>query len=133
MTSLPGVFSCGNVLHVHDLVDHVSAEGGRAGANAARYLRAQAKSEQPAIPVEDGFGVNGAVPQFVHRQGIEKVDFMFRPRSKYTNCKVCVDLDGACVKQVKKMVLTPGEMCTLSVDRELLRGAADKITLRVEV
>ena len=37
------------------------------------------------------------------------------------------------VKQVKKMVLTPGEMCTLSVDRELLRGAADKITLRVEV
>ncbi len=136
MTSLPGVFSCGNVLHVHDLVDHVSAEGARAGANAARYLRAQPKaeqSEQPAIPVEDGFGVNGAVPQFVHRQGSDKVDFMFRPRGKYTNCKVCVDLDGTCVKQVKKMVLTPGEMCTLSVDRELLRGAADKITLRVEV
>lgn len=135
-TTVPGIFAAGNVLHVHDLVDHVSAEGARAGANAARYLHAQPEvehSEQPAIPVEDGFGVNGAVPQFVHRKGREKVDFMFRPRGKYTNCKVCVDLDGVCVKQVKKMVLTPGEMCTLSVDRELLRGAADKITLRVEV
>ena len=134
MTSLPGVFSCGNVLHVHDLVDHVSAEGGRAGANAARYLRSEQKAgEQAPIPVEDGFGVSGAVPQFVHHEGGETVNFMFRPRGKYTNCKVCVDLDGTCVKQVKKMVLTPGEMCTLSVDRALLRGAADKITLRVEV
>lgn len=133
MTSLPGVFSCGNVLHVHDLVDHVSAEGTRAGANAARYLKEGASSSGEVVPVEDGFGVNGAVPQFVHRAGGEKVDFMFRPRGRYTNCKVCVDVDGTCVKQIKKMVLTPGEMCNLTLDRSLLGGAADKITLRVEV
>ena len=58
---------------------------------------------------------------------------MFRPRGRYTNCKVCVDVDGTCVKQIKKMVLTPGEMCNLTLDRSLLGGAADKITLRVEV
>ena len=133
MTSLPGVFSCGNVLHVHDLVDHVSAEGTRAGANAARYLKEGAPSGGAAVPVEDGFGVNGAVPQFVHREGGEKVDFMFRPRGRYTNCKVCVDVDGKCVRQIPKMVLTPGEMCNLTLDRSLLSGAADKITLRVEV
>lgn len=133
MTSLPGVFSCGNVLHVHDLVDHVSAEGTRAGANAARYLKEGASSSGEVVPVEDGFGVNGAVPQFVHRAGGEKVDFMFRPRGRYTNCKVCVDVDGTCVKQIKKMVLTPGEMCNLTLDRSLLGGASDKITLRVEV
>ena len=133
MTSLPGVFSCGNVLHVHDLVDHVSAEGTRAGANAARYLKEGASSSGEVVPVEDGFGVNGAVPQFVHRAGGEKVDCMFRPRGRYTNCKVCVDVDGTCVKQIKKMVLTPGEMCNLTLDRSLLGGAADKITLRVEV
>ena len=133
MTSLPGVFSCGNVLHVHDLVDHVSAEGGRAGANAARYLKAGAPAGGETIPVEDGFGVNGAVPQRVHRAGEGAVGFMFRPRSRYTNCKVCVDVDGKCVKQIPKMVLTPGEMCELSVDRALLSGAAETITLRVEV
>ena len=133
MTSLPGVFSCGNVLHVHDLVDHVSAEGTRAGANAARYLKEGTPSGGAAVPVEDGFGVNGAVPQFVHREGGEKVDFMFRPRGRYTNCKVCVDVDGKCVRQIPKMVLTPGEMCNLTLDRSLLSGAADKITLRVEV
>ena len=133
MTSLPGVFSCGNVLHVHDLVDHVSAEGTRAGANAARYLKEGAPSGGAAVPVEDGYGVNGAVPQFVHREGGEKVDFMFRPRGRYTNCKVCVDVDGKCVRQIPKMVLTPGEMCNLTLDRSLLSGAADKITLRVEV
>ncbi len=133
MTSLPGVFSCGNVLHVHDLVDHVSAEGTRAGANAARYLKEGTPSGGTAVPVEDGFGVNGAVPQFVHREGGEKVDFMFRPRGRYANCKVCVDVDGKCVRQIPKMVLTPGEMCNLTLDRSLLSGAADKITLRVEV
>ena len=133
MTSLPGVFSCGNVLHVHDLVDHVSADGTRAGANAARYLKEGTPSGGAAVPVEDGFGVNGAVPQFVHREGGEKVDFMFRPRGRYTNCKVCVDVDGKCVRQIPKMVLTPGEMCNLTLDRSLLSGAADKITLRVEV
>ena len=133
MTSLPGVFSCGNVLHVHDLVDHVSAEGTRAGANAARYLKEGTPSGGAAVPVEDGFGVNGAVPQFVHREGGEKVDFMFRPRGRYANCKVCVDVDGKCVRQIPKMVLTPGEMCNLTLDRSLLSGAADKITLRVEV
>ena len=83
--------------------------------------------------MEDGFGVNGAVPQFVHREGGEKVDFMFRPRGRYTNCKVCVDVDGKCVRQIPKMVLTPGEMCNLTLDRSLLSGAADKITLRGEV
>lgn len=133
MTTLPGVFSCGNVLHVHDLVDHVSAEGARAGANAARYLKQEQAPDGGRIPVEDGFGVNGAVPQIVCRNGGKTVEFMFRPRDKFRSCAVCVDLDGACAKRVPKMVLTPGEMCTVSVDRALLNTARDKITLRVEV
>lgn len=133
MTTLPGVFSCGNVLHVHDLVDHVSAEGSKAGANAARYLKAPLETGMAKIPVEDGFGVNGAVPQFVCREGEPTVEFMFRPRDKYRNCTVCVDLDGVCTKRIKKLVLTPGEMCSVVLDRALLNTARDKITMRVEV
>jgi len=121
------------VLHVHDLVDHVSAEGARAGANAARYLKREQAPDGGRIPVEDGFGVNGAVPQIVCREGDKTVEFMFRPRDKFRNCAICVDLDGTCAKRISKMVLTPGEMCTVSVDRALLNTARDKITLRVEV
>lgn len=133
MTTLPGVFSCGNVLHVHDLVDHVSEEGARAGANAARYLREEPAPAGDQIAVEDGFGVNGAVPQLVRREGPETVQFMFRPRDKFRSCAVCIDRDGECVKRVSKMVLAPGEMCTVSVERSLLNTARDKIALRVEV
>ena len=133
MTTLPGVFSCGNVLHVHDLVDHVSEEGARAGANAARYLREEPAPAGDRIAVEDGFGVNGAVPQLVRREGPETVQFMFRPRDKFRSCAVCIDRDGECVKRVSKMVLSPGEMCTVSVERSLLNTARDKIALRVEV
>ncbi len=132
MTSLPGVFSCGNVLHVHDLVDHVSAEGTQAGLNAALYLAGQVPASQ-TIPVESSFGVNGAVPQMVRRDGTENVDFMFRPRDKFPACRICVDVDGVCVKQLRRPVLTPGEMCSFSVPRALLSGAKDKITVRVEV
>ena len=131
--SLPGVFSCGNVLHVHDLVDHVSEEGARAGANAARYLRQEPAPAGDQIAVEDGFGVNGAVPQLIRREGPETVQFMFRPRDKFRSCAVCIDRDGECVKRVSKMVLAPGEMCTVSVERSLLNTARDKIALRVEV
>ena len=79
MTSLDGVFSCGNVLHVHDLVDFVSIEGTKAGANAARYLKGEI-TESDTISVTDGFGVNGAVPQKIRREGEDAVEFMFRPR-----------------------------------------------------
>ncbi|MGX8709519.1 MAG: NAD(P)/FAD-dependent oxidoreductase [bacterium] len=135
MTSAPGVFSCGNVLHVHDLVDHVSEEGARAGANAAEYLlhNGWSRPTTETVHVEDGFGVNGAVPQLVRRDGETTVTFMFRPRNKYKNCEVCVDVDGNCVRRFKKLVLTPGEMCVVPIARALLSQAKDKIVLRVEV
>lgn len=131
MTSLPGVFSCGNVLHVHDLVDHVSAEGTQAGANAARYLRGEVETSE-TVPVESGFGVNGAVPQKVRRAGTGKVDFMFRPRDKFPACRICVDVDGVCAATYHRPVLTPGEMCSFSVDRSVLAKAKEKIAVRVE-
>ena len=131
MTSLPGVFSCGNVLHVHDLVDHVSAEGSKAGANAAAYLRGEIMASE-AVTVESGFGVNGAVPQVVRRSGEGDVNFMFRPRDRFSACRICVDVDGVCVKTYRRPVLTPGEMCSFSVARALLSKAKEKITVRVE-
>lgn len=132
MTSLDGVFSCGNVLHVHDLVDFVSIEGTKAGANAARYLKNEMTASD-TIPVTDGFGVGGVVPQRIRRSGTDSVEFMFRPKNKYKNCEICVDADGICIKRMKKMVVAPGEMCSFKINRTLLNQATQGITVRLEV
>lgn len=132
MTSLDGVFSCGNVLHVHDLVDFVSMEGTKAGGNAAHYLKT-GTVKNLFTSVKDGFGVNGVVPQIIRRDSEGEVEFMFRPKNKYKNCKICIDVDGTCVRIIKKMVVTPGEMCSFRVDRTLLNPAKQNITVRLEV
>lgn len=132
MTSLEGVFSCGNVLHVHDLVDFASMEGAKAGGNAARYLK-ESITKDSVISVKDGFGVNGTVPQNLRRDGEDEIEFMFRPRNKYKNCKICIDVDGVCIKKMKKMVVTPGEMCSFKIDRALLTPAKENIVVRLEV
>ncbi|MDO4288199.1 MAG: FAD-dependent oxidoreductase [Eubacterium sp.] len=134
MTSLEGVFACGNVLHVHDLVDFVSIEGTKAGYNAAHYLHSgMPENSASEVTVTDGFGVNGVVPQNINLNSEEPVEFMFRPRGKYKNCKICIDADNTCVKEIKKMIVTPGEMCSLKVDRNLLNQAKQNITIRLEV
>ncbi len=142
MTSQEGVFSCGNVLHVHDLVDFVSLEGARAGENAAHYLKkaglkskekgSTESAEKDWIAVEEGFGVNAAVPQKLCRDGNTVVEMMFRPRGRYFNCTVCVDADGVCVKRIKKRVLTQGEMCSFALERRLF-AQAEKVVIRLEV
>lgn len=132
MTSLDGVFSCGNVLHVHDLVDFVSEEGTKAGANAAAYLNGGHESGT-MIPVADGFGVSGTVPQRVRRDESGTVEFMFRPNNKYADCTICVDVDEQCVKRIRKPAVTPGEMCSLKVESRILNQAKNRITIRLEV
>ena len=96
-TSIPGVFSCGNVLHVHDMVDHVSIEGEFAGKNAALFAQGELApaAHSDCIPVIDGEGIMGTVPQYIRRfGGEERIRLMFRPRKIYKNCFICVDADG---------------------------------------
>jgi hypothetical protein len=134
-TSRPGVFSCGNVLHVHDLVDFVSAEGEAAGRNAALYVKGAllTAGADGRVPVTDGPGVNGVVPQYIRRTGEEEVvELMFRPRNIYKNCTVCVDVDGGTVLRLKKLILAPGEMSKISVNRRLVSDCKDAVTIRVE-
>ena len=90
-------------------------------------------SNVDTISVTDGFGVNGAVPQKIRREGEDAVEFMYRPRGIYKNCQICVDVDGTCVKRMKKMVVTPGEMCSFKLDRSLLKDAKEGVAVRLEV
>ncbi len=133
-TSVPGIFAAGNVLHVHDLVDYVSQEAEQAGRNAAHYVRSPA-ARADGVPVEDGFGVGGCVPQFVRPDELsEPLRMMFRPRNVYRNAAVAVDFDGEMVYRKKHMILAPGEIVTVDIKPELFKNRKiDMITVRLEV
>ena len=131
-TSVPGIFACGNVLHVHDLVDHVSNESFRAGAAAAAYVRGQT-SGAPLLRVEDGEGVRGVVPQKIHAGVDHPVDLMFRPSAVYRDSAAVVECGGRELMRKKAMIFTPGEMALVTLPPEKLKDLpGDTITVRME-
>lgn len=134
-TSVEGIFSCGNVLHVHDLVDFVSQEAKKAGINAWRYLQGELPQVADHIEVINGFGVSGAVPQYVSRNVREPVSFMFRPRDVYRNACITAKLDGTPVFSKKSRILSPGEMVSFQLPVEELgkNSQAARLEIKVEV
>ena len=132
-TSVPGVFACGNVLHVHDLVDHVSNESFRAGEMAARYAQGQ-RREGREIPIKDGAGVRGVVPQkLLLTEENQGVDLMFRPDRVYRDHYLTVYADGKALSSVKKMILTPGEMVVQPMNEKMLAACRDAGEITVAI
>ncbi len=118
-TGVPGIFACGNVLHVHDLVDFVSAESFKAGKAAADYVQGRAR-KGAYVALKDGDGVRGVVPQrLLKPEGeAQSVQVMFRPAGVYENATLCVmDGDREILRQ-RKRILTPGEMAELTLKPE---------------
>ena len=122
-TSKEGIFACGNVLHVHDLVDFVSAESFKAGKAAAAYVQGKKRTGR-YVSVKDGDGVRGVVPQklLIPDEAAESVQIMFRPAGVYENAYIRVtDGEKELIKQ-KKRILTPGEMAELILKPEVVKG-----------
>ena len=131
-TSVPGVFACGNVLHVHDLVDHVSAESFKAGEAAADFALGAAPA-CPSLAVRDGEGVRGTVPQKIRVPADRPVDLMFRPAAVYRNSAAVVECGGKELCRKKAMIFTPGEMALVTLKPEMLRDlSGDTLTVRIE-
>ncbi len=131
-TSVPGIFACGNVLHVHDLVDHVSAESFRAGKAAAAFVRGKSASSSGFI-VKDGSGVRGTVPQRISAHPDDDVSLMFRPADVYRNACAVVECGGKELLRKKAMIYTPGEMAVLTLSRSVFGKLPDSvITVRME-
>ena len=122
-TSKEGIFACGNVLHVHDLVDFVSAESFKAGKAAAAYVQGKKRIGR-YVSVKAGDGVRGVVPQklLIPDGEVESVQIMFRPAGVYENAYIRVtDGERELIKQ-KKRILTPGEMAELVLKPEVVKG-----------
>jgi NADPH-dependent 2,4-dienoyl-CoA reductase/sulfur reductase-like enzyme len=109
-TSVPGVFACGNALQVHDLVDFVTEEARRAGAEAAQY---QPRSEQ-TVQVSPGSGVRYVVPQRLVKDGRDKTLF-FRTTGVFNRCETSAMCGSNVIAKKKRVKCTPGEMETLTV------------------
>ena len=131
-TSVPGIFACGNVLHVHDLVDYVSEESARAGRSAARYVKASSSGSGPVIQITNGNGVRYTVPSFV-RVGELDSDLVIRFRSVgvYKDSYIDVSIDGVRSIHRRKQIITPGEMEQVILKKDDLLNIADNINIAI--
>ncbi len=128
-TSVPGIYACGNVLHVHDLVDFVSEESALAGHAAAAGIR----ETGTLVKVLDGNGVRGVVPQQV-RLGEEprEVRLMFRPAGVYRGACAVARCNGREIARKKALIFTPGEMAVLPLSRETVAAIDGDVTVEME-
>ena len=131
-TSIPGVFACGNVLHVHDLVDYVSEESARAGKSAARYVRNALKSDANAIQIKTANGVRYTVPSTVRVSKMEDdLIIRFRSTGVFKDSYIVVELDGQQKIRRRKQIITPGEMEQVILKREELNQDVNEITVAI--
>lgn len=133
-TNIEGIFACGNVLHVHDLVDHVSLESYHAGKNAARYIKGE-NFNNAGLPVHAVSGVRYTVPKYINPGSIDNyIDVRFRVGDVYRDSYISVYFDDTREMHIKKRILTPGEMETVRLTREMFDKYpnCNKITIKVE-
>ncbi len=137
-TNVPGVFACGNVLHVHDLVDFVSGEAKTAGMQAAKYVQGQipAATSDRVMKINATGGVRYTVPATIHPDRMDATQVVrFRVGNVFKNASVCVYLGDEKIMSNKKRVLAPGEMEQVILKKEILAAAkaGTEITIKVEV
>lgn len=136
-TSVPGVFACGNVLHVHDLVDFVSQEAAHAGQAAARYLAQTARRGPRTIRLAAGRGVRYTVPAVIDPERMDQeLTVRFRVSDVYKNAAVLATADsGEVLWRKKRMILAPGEMEEVRLKRAdlLARENLEEIVISLEV
>lgn len=136
-TNIEGVFACGNVLHVHDLVDYVSEEAKTAGANAAKYVKGERTEEKEGteiklIPTD---GVRYTVPAVIRPECMEeKLTVRFRVGDVYKNSYVSVYFGEERVQHKKKVVMEPGQMEQVVIKKEQLLSYPEikHITVKIE-
>ena len=135
-TSVEGVFACGNVLHVHDLVDFVSEEAAMAGKSAVRYIKGEsANSEDHRIDLIPEDGVRYTVPKYIRPENMEDcITIRFRVSEIIKNCYISVYFDDERVIKRKRPIVAPGEMEEVKILKSKLAEYPDtkKITIKIE-
>ena len=136
-TSRPGVFACGNVLQVHDLVDYVTEESQIAGEGAAKYILSKDKNKnrmRKDIHVKAENGVRYVVPQNINRSTDKDVKIYFRVADVYKNTDIIVTCGDEVIYKKKKRKLAPGEMENVKIKLEdIAKLSENEITVKLGV
>ena len=134
-TNVEGIFACGNVLHVHDLVDYVSQEASTAGKNAAAYIKNGSAKNTKVIEILPVDGVRYTVPKYIRPTGMDDtLTVRFRVGAVYKNCSIATYFDDELISKRKRPVMAPGEMEQVILDKKKLGEYPDlsKITIKIE-
>lgn len=118
-TNIDGIFACGNVLHVHDLVDYVTTESYNAGINAAKYINGDSFNKG-GVEIKAISGVRYTVPKYINPENIEgSMDLRFRVGDIYKDKYISVYFDDIREMRIKKRILAPGEMETVKLTKAI--------------
>lgn len=132
-TDHDGIFACGNVLQVHDLVDYVTLESQIAGEGAAKYILNKNNEEKVYIKTTPENGVRYIVPQKVNIKSKDDVKLYFRVGAIFKNKKLTVEVDGNIISSKKKVKLAPGEMENVVIPADVLKTLNENSTIKVRV
>ena len=135
-TSIPGVFACGNVLHVHDLVDYVSEEATRAGENAAKYVQNGCKDEKEGADIKlvATEGARYTVPGTINVARMDDLlTVRFRVGAVFKDSYVSVYFDDERVQHLKKRIMAPGEMEQVILQKKKLQEYPDLKTITIKI
>ena len=121
-TNVPGIFACGNVLHVHDLVDFVSQEAALAGKSAAKHVKEKVK-EHEYVDITPSNGIRYTVPQRIDIKNMkDNITLRFRVDNVYKDRSIVLKIGDDEIIRRKKKILAPGEMEQLIIDSETLNN-----------
>ena len=132
-TSIPGIFACGNVVHVHDVVDFVTEESMRAGANAARYVKGEIESSSECMNTVVSGGISYCVPQRIRYSAMpDRIDLFMRVDNVYDKARIVIKNQGKEIAGFKRTNLTPGEMVKQSIMKSFFKDAKGDIEIYLE-
>lgn len=130
-TSVPGIFACGNVVHVHDLVDDVSRAAEVAGKGAATYVRGTQKRRDTIISVKRGRNVSYVVPQIIRGYTEEDIVFYLRVKEIEKDVKIVASSKGKVVREKRERIVKPPEMVKVRVGSDGLENMNEELQFDV--
>lgn len=131
-TEIDGIFACGNVLHVHDLVDFVSEESELAGKAAAEYVL-NGNKQRDYVECVNGKNITYVLPQKIDKNAGQDVTLFFRVNNVYKKCKLVLKCGEEILAQKTRPIVLPGEMETITLKKEQLDRLNGKIELSMEL
>jgi NADPH-dependent 2,4-dienoyl-CoA reductase/sulfur reductase-like enzyme len=134
-TNVPGIFACGNVVHVNDLVDNVSTESEIAGAAAAGFAKGTSPVAKDFIDIVAGNGVRYTVPQQLDRATLadNKIKVYFRVENPASNVGLCLSCDDERIGFNRRQIVSPGEIDTLEIDgNEVIKNGGNQVIVSVD-